>query len=67
MVSISANELKTRGIFAAEDRVEAGEDVIVSVREQDRFVFMSLEKYDRLREFRYHEKKRAPEGALDIA
>lgn len=51
MVSISANELKTRGISAVEDRVEAGEDVIVSVRGQDRFVVMSLEKYDRLREF----------------
>lgn len=51
MDSITANELKTRGISAVEDRVEAGEDVIVSVRGRDRFVVMSLEKYDRLREF----------------
>lgn len=51
MDSITANELKTRGISVLEGRVSAGEDVVVSVRGQDRFVVMSLERYDELREF----------------
>ena len=50
MGSVTANDLKTRGISAIEERVEAGEDVVVSVRGQDRFVVMSLERYDELRE-----------------
>jgi prevent-host-death family protein len=51
MSSVTANDLKTRGISAVEDRLEAGEDVIISVRGKDRYVVMSLEKYDQLREF----------------
>jgi prevent-host-death family protein len=50
MSSVTANELKTRGVSAVEDRLEAGEDVIISVRGKDRYVVMSLEKYDQLRE-----------------
>jgi prevent-host-death family protein len=50
MRSVTANELKTRGVSAVEDRLEAGEDVIISVRGKDRYVVMSLEKYDQLRE-----------------
>ena len=51
MSSVTANDLKTRGISFLEDRVKAGEDVVVSVRGQDCFVVMSLERYDELREF----------------
>jgi prevent-host-death family protein len=51
MNAITANELKIRGVSALEDRLENEEEVIISVRGQDRYVVMSLEKYARLREF----------------
>jgi PHD/YefM family antitoxin component YafN of YafNO toxin-antitoxin module len=49
MTSITANELKIRGVSAVEERLEAGEDVFISVRGKDRYVVMSLEKYDQFR------------------
>ena len=51
MNAITANELKTRGVSAVEDRLENEEEVIISVRGKDRYVVMSLEKYAMLREF----------------
>ena len=51
MIAITANELKIRGVSAVEDRLENEEEVIISVRGQDKYVVMSLEKYARLREF----------------
>ena len=51
MNAITANELKTRGVSAVEDRLENEEEVIISVRGKDRYVVMSLEKFARLREF----------------
>lgn len=50
MNSVTANELKTRGISAVEERLEAGDEVLISVRGKDKYVVMSLEKYDQLRE-----------------
>ena len=50
MASITANELKTRGISIVEERMKREEEVIISVRGKDRFVVLSLEKYARLRE-----------------
>ena len=51
MNAITANELKTRGVSAVEDRLENEEEVIISVRGKDRYVVMTLEKYASLREF----------------
>jgi len=51
MNAITANELKTRGVSAVEDRLENEEEVIISVRGKDRYVVLSLEKYARLKEF----------------
>ena len=50
MSVIAANELKTRGISAIEPELEAGEHVVISVRGKRRYVVMSLDTYDRLRE-----------------
>jgi len=50
MNSITANELKTRGVSAVEDRLKTEEEVIITVRGADKYVVMSLEKYTRLRE-----------------
>lgn len=51
MNAVTANELKTRGVSAVEDRLKTEEEVIITVRGADRYVVMSLEKYARLREF----------------
>ena len=51
MNAITANELKTRGVSAVEDRLKDEDEVIISVRGRGRYVVMSLEKYARLREF----------------
>ena len=51
MYAITANELKTRGVSAVEDRLKDEDEVIISVRGRGRYVVMSLEKYARLREF----------------
>lgn len=50
MHSVTANELKTRGISAVEEHLEAGEEVVISVRGKDKYVLISLVKYDELRE-----------------
>jgi prevent-host-death family protein len=49
--SITANELKTRGISVVEERMKLDDEVIISVRGRSRFVVMSLEKYSKLREY----------------
>jgi prevent-host-death family protein len=51
MKAVTANELKTRGVSAVEDRLKTEEEVIISVRGKDKYVVMSLEKYAKLREF----------------
>lgn len=50
MSHLTANELKTRGVSAVEERMGPGGDVIISVRGKDTYVVMSLEKYAQLRE-----------------
>lgn len=51
MSSITANELKTRGVSALEDHLASADEVFVSVRGKQKFVIMSVEKYAMLREF----------------
>jgi len=49
--TVTANDLKTRGVSAVEERLKTAEEVIISVRGKDKYVVMSLEKYSQLREF----------------
>lgn len=51
MNTMTANELKTKGVSALEARLKADEEVIISVRGRDRFVVMNIEKYAQLREY----------------
>ena len=51
MNTVTANELKTRGVSIVEEHLETEEEVVISVRGQDKYVVMGLEKYARLREF----------------
>jgi PHD/YefM family antitoxin component YafN of YafNO toxin-antitoxin module len=49
MSSISANELKTRGVTAIENALSETTEAIVSVRGKDTYVVMSLDQYSHLR------------------
>lgn len=50
MPSITANDLKTKGVAAIEAILEQQPEAIISVRGKDRFVVMDLEHYHYLRE-----------------
>ena len=50
MGSISANSLKTQGVSAIANALENAPEALVSVRGRDRFVVMSIEHYQYLRE-----------------
>ena len=51
MHSVTANELKTKGISIVEAHLKHQEEVMISVRGQDRYVVMDIEKYAKLREY----------------
>lgn len=51
MNTVTANELKTKGVSAVEARLKVDEEVIISVRGQDRYVVIDVEKYAKLREY----------------
>ena len=51
MGTVTANELKTKGISALEIRLKVDGEVIISVRGKDRYVVMDLDKYAKLREY----------------
>jgi PHD/YefM family antitoxin component YafN of YafNO toxin-antitoxin module len=50
MGSISANDLKTKGVSAIEAALAEQPEAVVSVRGKDRFVVMGLAQYHDLRE-----------------
>jgi len=49
MKTITANELKTKGIAAINKAVEASGEATITVRGQDRYVVMDFDTYNRLR------------------
>ena len=49
MKTITANELKTKGITAINKAVEANGEATITVRGQDRYVVMDFDTYNRLR------------------
>ncbi|RTL48444.1 MAG: type II toxin-antitoxin system Phd/YefM family antitoxin [Rhodocyclaceae bacterium] len=50
MASISANDLKTKGVSAIESMLEKQPEAIISVRGKDKFVVMDMAHYHYLRE-----------------
>jgi hypothetical protein len=50
VASISANDLKTRGISAIEAALAHEPEAVISVRGKDRFVVMPIEQFHYLRE-----------------
>ena len=49
--TLTANELKTKGISALASRLEADEEVVISVRGQNKYVVIGLEKHEKCREY----------------
>ncbi len=50
MLSIAANDLKTRGIAAIEACLAQQSEAVISVRGKQRYVVMPMEQYNFLRE-----------------
>ncbi|MCA1778689.1 MAG: type II toxin-antitoxin system Phd/YefM family antitoxin [Xanthomonadaceae bacterium] len=50
MADLTANDLKTRGVSALEKALDENDEATISVRGKPRYVVMSLEHYERLRE-----------------
>ncbi len=47
---ISANDLKTKGVSALESELAEHSEAVITVRGKSRFVVMSIEQYNYLRE-----------------
>lgn len=48
--TITANELKTKGISILNDEMSEGDEVIITVRGKSKYVVLPMEKYNYLRE-----------------
>ena len=51
MNSITANELKTKGVSIVENALRGDDEVIVTVRGKDKYVIIKLDKYSKLRDY----------------
>lgn len=51
MNTITANELKTKGISAVETHLQQGSEVFISIRGQNKYVVIDAKKYAEFREF----------------
>ncbi len=51
MASITANELKTKGISALENALQSDDEAIITVRGKDKYVIVDLKKYNKMREY----------------
>ena len=47
---ITANELKTKGVSMLEEATSSGEEAIITVRGKNRYVVLSMDRYNYLRE-----------------
>jgi PHD/YefM family antitoxin component YafN of YafNO toxin-antitoxin module len=48
---VTANELKTKGIAAIDDVTSNGYEAIITVRGKQKYVVMTMEEYNKLREY----------------
>ena len=70
MKAITANELKTKGVSSIESALAEGDEAIISVRGQERYVVMDMEAYNRLRvcelEAALYEARREVDGGQAV-
>jgi len=50
MSSIAANDIKTRGVPVFEEALATADEAVITVRGRPRYVVMTMQAYDRLRE-----------------
>jgi len=48
--TITANDLKTKGISILNEETSSGDEVIITVRGKSKYVIITIEKYNYLRE-----------------
>ena len=51
MISITASELKTKGVSALEPVLQANDEAIITVRGKDKYVVVNVEQYNKLRDY----------------
>jgi len=51
MTSITASELKTKGVSVVENALQGGDEAIITVRGKEKYVIIDLNKYSKLREY----------------
>ena len=65
MNSITANELKTKGVSVVENALKSDGEAIISVRGKDKYVIINMNKYNKLRD--YELEIALLEGREDVA
>lgn len=68
MATLTANDLKTRGVTALETALHEATEAVISVRGKPRFVVLDIAHYERLREaeiFAAWQEARAAEARGD--
>ena len=51
MTSISANELKTKGVSIVENVLQKEDEAVITVRGKQKYVIVDLKKYSKMREY----------------
>ena len=51
MNSITANELKTKGVSVVENALQNDDEAIITVRGKDKYVIIDMNKYNKLRDY----------------
>jgi len=51
MTSISANELKTKGVSIVENILQNEGEAVITVRGEQKYVIIDLKKYSKMREY----------------
>ncbi len=51
MTSITANELKTKGISVVENALRGGDEAVITVRGKEKYVVIEMNKYSKLRDY----------------
>ncbi len=51
MNSITANELKTKGVSVVEDALKGNNEVIITVRGKNKYVIVDMCQYNKLRDY----------------
>lgn len=65
MSSITANELKTKGVSVVEEALRSNDEAIITIRGQEAYVVIDIKKYNKFRE--YELEVALQESRADIA